>query len=112
MSELRPIPTNMIMTHHCGSKSFVEIYSNPLGKGKFRTEAWQEAPQGEQISEEVCRLLFYKAIELAHKWPDRRIGYVRYDIEGTAETENNRPFRDGAMEKTIIYEGHIYRSKL
>ena len=112
MSELKRLPSNLTFTWHTGTKSFLEIYSNPLGKGKFRTEAWQEAPQGEQISEEVCRLLFYKAIELANKWPDRRIGYVRYDIEGTAETENNRPFREGAMEKTIIYEGHIYKAKL
>jgi len=112
MSELKPIPTNLTLTWHSGTKSFLEIYSNPIGKGRMRTEEWREAPQGEQISEELSRLLFFKAIELASKWPDRHVGFVRYDIEGTAESENNRPFREGAMEKTIVYEGHIYKAKL
>lgn len=112
MSELRPIPTNMTVCWHKGTKSFLEIYSNPLHTGKQRTDEWREAPPGEQISEELSRLLFFKAIELAKMWPDRHVGFVRYDIEGTAETENNRPFREGAMEKTIIYEGHIYKAKL
>ena len=102
----------MTFTWHTGSKSFLEIYSNPLGTGRQRVDEWREAPPGQQISEELSRLLFFKAIELAKKWPDRRVGFVRYDIEGTEETENNRPFREGALEKTITYEGHIYKAHL
>ena len=120
MSELRKLPTNMTVTWHSGTKSFAEIYSNPLHTGKQRVDDWKEAPPGQQLSEEVMRLLFYKAIDLANQWPDRHVGYVRYDIEGTAETENNRPFImetspryfPGAEEKTIQYEGYVYKSKL
>lgn len=112
MSELKPLPTNLTLTWHSGTKSFAEIYSNPLGSGKQRVEDWREAPQGEQLGEDVMKLLFYKAIDLAHKWPDRHVGYVRYDIDGTTETENNRPFREPTMEKTITYEGYIYKSHL
>jgi hypothetical protein len=106
------LPQNMTACWQIGSKSFVEIYSNPIGSGNQRTDEWREAPLGKQIGEDVCRLLFYKALELARQSPDRHIGYVRYDIEGTPETENNRPFREGAMEKTIVYEGYTYKAKL
>jgi len=116
----RRLPPNMSFVWHTGTKSFAEIYSNPLGGGKQRVEEWREAPPPQQLSEEVMRFLFYKAISLAQKMPDRHVGYIRHDIEGTEETENNRPFImdtspryfPGAEEKTIAYEGYTYKAKI
>ncbi len=108
----RTIPSNTLEISHSVMKLFMEIFTNTKRSRKHRTDEWRKARLGQQIGEDVCRLLPYKATALAHKWPDCHVGYVRYDSGCTAETKNNGPFRDGAMEKTIIYEGHIYKAKL
>jgi len=116
----RVLPKNLSIVWHQGSKSFAEVYSNPLHTGKQRVDEGQEAPIGEQLGEDIMRLLFYKAIDLANKWPDRHVGYVRYDHESLPETDNNRPFImdsspryfKGAEEKTITYEGYTYKAKM
>jgi len=111
MSELKRLPINLTLTWHSGTKSFAEIYSNPLHTGKQRIDEWREAPRGEQLGEDVMKLLFYKAIDLANKWPDRHVGFVRYDIDSLPETPNNAPFR-GDMVKEIVYDGYVYKSTI
>ena len=114
---LKPTPRNFTMTWGTGSKSLVLLESCPIrpngwanGNG-LHQEDWHEAPRGEQISEEVCKLLFHKALELAKKNKGRAYHYIRMDAQNASETENNRPFRvDEGRHKDIIYEGCIYRS--
>lgn len=118
MSELKPLPQNLVMTWHQGSKSFAEIMSHPGGSGNQRVDEWREAPVPQQLDEATYLLLFHKAINLAQQFPSRVVHYIRYDHESLPETENNRPFImetspryfPGAEEKTIAYDGCIYQS--
>lgn len=91
---------------HAGSKSFCEIFSRLSPSGHIRQEAFEEATPPNQLEEAVFLNLFHRSLILARSHPERHYQWTRYDHESMLETENNRPFREGAMEKTITYDGH------
>jgi len=108
---MKELPTNMTFVWGVGSKSFAEVYSNPLHSGNQRVEEWKEGIRGTQLDESFMLLLFHQALALAQQSPDRHIGYIRYDIEGSTETQNNRPFKPGEVNKVINYDGYQYNGR-
>lgn len=105
MSEL---PSNLSVAYHRGDKSFCEVLKNHKKKILYK-----EALPGEQLSEEDFETIFQTAIGLANTDLENQYHYTRYDLESLSiETESNRPFRDGAMIKTINLFGFLFHSKI
>ena len=118
------LPNNAKITWHIGSKSYCEIYSRFIDgqypRGLDKIEQRHEALPGKQLVEEIFKTMFHAFLGLAKSRDDREYTYVRCDIEGSKETENNRPFimptseryKKGKEAKDIEYEGYFYHSKI
>ena len=106
MSERGPL--NLHVVNHRGSKSFVELLKN-----NKQQLLYKEALPGRQVPDGAFMLAFQIALGLAHKNPDIQYQYTQYDHEDVVpENENNRPFRDGALCKTIYLFGYWFETHL
>lgn len=101
------LPENLSVVHQTGNKSFCEVLQN-----NKKIVFYKEALPGKQLDLATMKIGYQTAMGLAKMHPDTMYQYTRYDIEGTPETESNRPFREGAMTKLINMFGDIFHSSI
>lgn len=108
----RKLPSNLIIMHHRGTKSFVEGLQFPKGDHQDGKQLyWEEAGEGKQLPELVYHNIFQAMLGLARANLEDKFQYTRYDLEDIVEeTPDNAPYQHG-HGKTVNIFGFKFHHK-
>lgn len=109
------LPSNLTITWHRSSESFVELTQRKDRVGHIKVLAEHYAPKGEQLPDTLFNQIFLLGIALAKANPKDLFHYARYDQQDLIpEHESNRDFnmRVDNDKKTIRIYGYKRKTGL